>query len=137
MGPSWHPADTQGWQPLSKGCAGLQKFWLPAWLAQLETEEELNLKVSGLAGGNWRRLPGSGLLFGCLCTGLGARACFWHHTLFFTGELQGWQGEVPISSAGNDAGAELEWCLVPQWGCPFPCVTPTCAQQAPIDACTV
>lgn len=31
-------------------------------------------------------------------------------------------------------GAELEWCRTPQWGCPFPCVAPTCSQDAPTDA---
>lgn len=45
----WGSAALQGRPVLSKGCVHLQRFWLPAWLAQLE-REELNLKVLGGPG---------------------------------------------------------------------------------------
>lgn len=51
---SWGSAALQGRLLLSKGCVRLQKFWLPAWLPQLE-REELNLKVLGGPGeAGWR-----------------------------------------------------------------------------------
>lgn len=102
MGPSQEPETSQGRQLLSKGCVQLRRLWPPAWLAQPEMEEELNLKASGRAGG---RLAGTGLS-SCLHGRRGPWACFWlpHPFFFSTGALLTWHGEVLASSTGTDAG---------------------------------